>query len=158
MYTEDGFERDIPVLYISIVPLLSFGPSFNFSIWYVELQGIENDAYVCDMMRNFNDEREKQATRLVLKHLRDKGYMNAFRALEKEANINLEDNQITDLFQCLVEDGNFQKAEEIMKKFVESEFYILTKFVTLIDPLFSQTKATSRITFRIKSTKQSTMR
>lgn len=25
----------LPVMYIQIVPLLSWGPSFNFSIWYV---------------------------------------------------------------------------------------------------------------------------
>lgn len=38
MYTADEGQRDIPILYLSILPLLSFGPSFNFSIWYVELQ------------------------------------------------------------------------------------------------------------------------
>ncbi|XP_070491388.1 muskelin isoform X2 [Chironomus tepperi] len=118
MYTEEG-EREIPILYVQIVPLLSFGPSFNFSIWYVELRGVENDSYVSDMMRNFNDQREKQAIRLVLKHLRDKGYMDAFKTLENEANIHLEDNQITELYQCLVEAGNFEKSEEIMAKFIE---------------------------------------
>lgn len=121
MYTEEG-EREIPILYVQIVPLLSFGPSFNFSIWYVELRGVENDSYVSDMMRNFNDQREKQAIRLVLKHLRDKGYMDAFKTLENEANIHLEDNQITELYQCLVEAGNFEKSEEIMAKFIECKF------------------------------------
>lgn len=123
MYTEEG-EREIPMLYIKIVPLLSFGPSFNFSIWYVELRGIENDM-MCDMMRNFNDQREKQAIRLVLKHLRDKGYMSSFKALEKEACVNLEDNQITELYQCLVEEGNFEKSEEIMEKFIECNQLLL---------------------------------
>jgi hypothetical protein len=122
MYTEDeGVERDIPILYVQIVPLLSFGPSFNFSIWFVELQGIESEVYVSDMMRNFNDQREKQAIRLILKHLRDKGFMTAFKSLEMEAKISLEDNQITELFQSLVEQGNFEKAEDIMQNFVESE-------------------------------------
>jgi len=122
MYTEEG-EREIPILYVQIIPLLSFGPSFNFSIWYVEIRGVENDSYVSDMMRNFNDQREKQAIRLVLKHLRDKGYMDAFKTLENEANIHLEDNQITELYQCLVEAGSFEKSEEIMAKFIECKFY-----------------------------------
>lgn len=73
-------------------------------------------------MKNFNEQREKQAIRLVLKHLRDKGYMAAFQALEREAKINLEDNQVTELFQSLVEEGNFQMAEEIMQKFIESMY------------------------------------
>lgn len=129
IYAEEG-EKEIPMLYIKIVPLLSFGPSFNFSVWYVELRGIENDTYVCDMMRNFNDQREKQAIRLVLKHLRDKGYMNSFKALEMEAQINLEDNHITELYQCLVEEGNFERSEEIMAKFIECN-YIADLFLTI---------------------------
>uniref|UniRef100_A0A8V5GVD8 Uncharacterized protein n=1 Tax=Melopsittacus undulatus TaxID=13146 RepID=A0A8V5GVD8_MELUD len=28
--------------FIKIVPLLSWGPSFNFSIWYAELNGIDD--------------------------------------------------------------------------------------------------------------------
>jgi muskelin len=121
IYTAEDGERDIPILYIQIVALLSFGPSFNFSIWYVELQGIENDAYVCERMAHFNDQREKQAIRLVLKHLRTKGLMTAYRALEKEAKINLEDNQITELFHELVEEGQFEKVESIMQTFIESK-------------------------------------
>jgi hypothetical protein len=127
MYTEDGgvyTERDIPILYVQIVPLLSFGPSFNFSIWYVELQGIESEMYVSDMMRNFNDQREKQAIRLILKHLRDKGYMKSYEKLEMESKISLEDNHITELFQSLVERGDFEKSEEIMQNFVKSEHSI----------------------------------
>lgn len=30
--TDDG--EFMPLLYISVIPLLSWGPSFNFSIWY----------------------------------------------------------------------------------------------------------------------------
>lgn len=119
MYTSDEGERDIPILYVQIVPLLSYGPSFNFSIWYVELQGIED---VFEGLYFFNEQREKQAIRLILKHLRDKGYTKAFKELEREAKINLEDNQITELFQCLVEEGNFVKAEAIMEQFIESEY------------------------------------
>lgn len=125
VFTEEEGERDIPIKYLKIIPLLSFGPSFNFSIWYVELSGEESENYVCLAMRNFNEQREKQAIRLVLKHLRDKGYMNAFKMLEKEAKISLEDNQITELFRYLVEEGNFEKSEAIMERFIESKFFFV---------------------------------
>lgn len=46
--------------------------------------------------------------------------MNAFKELEKESKINLEDNQITELFQT-VEEGQFEKAEAIMEKFIDSK-------------------------------------
>ena len=136
MYSADEGERDIPILYIKIIPLLSYGPSFNFSIWFVELQGIaryvitlisfhpSNISFsiedVHDGLFFFNDQRERQALRLILKLLREKGYMNAFRELENEAKINLEDNQITELFHT-VEEGNFEKAEAIMEKFIDSK-------------------------------------
>lgn len=118
MYSVDEGERDIPILYLKVIPLLSFGPSFNFSIWYIELLGIED---VFEGLYFFNDQREKQAIRLILKHLRDKGFMRAFQELEKEAKISLEDNQITQLFQCLVEEGDFERAETIMEEFIESK-------------------------------------
>uniref|UniRef100_G3S6N7 Muskelin 1 n=1 Tax=Gorilla gorilla gorilla TaxID=9595 RepID=G3S6N7_GORGO len=35
-------EQMFPCRFIKIVPLLSWGPSFNFSIWYVELSGIDD--------------------------------------------------------------------------------------------------------------------
>lgn len=91
----------------------------------MELRGIENYGYVCGMMKTFNDQREKQAIRLVLKHLRDKGYMSSFKALEKEAKIHLEDNQITELYQSLVEEGSFERSEEIMSKFIECNYYLI---------------------------------
>lgn len=124
MYTAEDGERDIPILFVKIVPLLSFGPSFNFSIWYIELQGVE-ECY--ESLYFFNDQREKQAIRLILKHLRDKGYMRSFKELEREAKINLEDNQITELFQCLVEEGNFERAEAIMEEFIESKLICVSE-------------------------------
>ncbi|KAG5676934.1 hypothetical protein PVAND_006731 [Polypedilum vanderplanki] len=129
MYIEDeGVERDIPILYVQIVPLLSFGPSFNFSIWYVELQGIDSEVYVIDMMKNFNDQREKLAIRLILKHLRDKGFMRAFKALEIEAKISLEDNQITELFHSLVEMGDFIKLKKLWKILLKTENILMNTF------------------------------
>lgn len=35
-------ENYFPVRYIKIVPLQSWGPSFNFSIWHVQLTGTDD--------------------------------------------------------------------------------------------------------------------
>lgn len=44
----------MPLLYISIIPLLSWGPSFNFSIWYVELLGQDDPLLVRSSLRHYN--------------------------------------------------------------------------------------------------------
>jgi hypothetical protein len=43
-----------PCRFIRIIPLQSWGPSFNFSIWYVELQGVEEFETVQPFMDRFN--------------------------------------------------------------------------------------------------------
>lgn len=44
----------LPVVYIKIMPLLSWGPSFNFSIWYVELLGKDDPVFVRSSLRSYN--------------------------------------------------------------------------------------------------------
>lgn len=114
--------EDFPVMFIQVIPLLSYGPSFNFSIWYIELLGVDDDLILCSTLRNYNEQKEKTTVRLILKHLRNKGHFEAFQALTRETNIQLEDPEITDLYQCLVDFGNFEKVESIMEKLIDGEF------------------------------------
>lgn len=109
------------MLYIQVIPLLSYGPSFNFSIWYIELLGVEDDLIVCSHLARYNEQKEKTTIRLMLKHLRSKGHFEAFQALSKETNIELEDPEITNLYRCLVDMGEFEKVEKIMEKLIEGE-------------------------------------
>lgn len=113
--------EDFPVLFVQVIPLLSYGPSFNFSIWYIELLGLEDDLIVCNTLQSYNEQKEKVTIRLILKHLRSKGHFEAFRALSRETNIQLEDPEITELYQCLVDVGNFEKVEKIMEKLIAGE-------------------------------------
>lgn len=116
------FENDdFPVMYVQVIPLLSYGPSFNFSIWFVELLGLEDDLIVCNTLQNYNEQKEKTTIRLILKHLRSKGHFAAFQALSQETNIQLEDPEITDLYQCLVDAGDFGRVEEIMESLINGE-------------------------------------
>lgn len=45
----------MPCRYLKIVPLLSWGPSFNFSIWFVELQGEDDANLVKESVQFFHD-------------------------------------------------------------------------------------------------------
>jgi uncharacterized membrane protein len=45
----------MPCRYLKIVPLLSWGPSFNFSIWFVELQGEDDASLVKESVQFFHD-------------------------------------------------------------------------------------------------------
>jgi muskelin len=104
-----------------VIPLLSYGPSFNFSIWYIELLGLEDDLIVCNTLRGYNEKKEKTTIRLILKHLRSKGHFEAFNALSRETQIQLEDMEITNLYQCLVDAGDFVTVEKIMEKLIDGE-------------------------------------
>ena len=47
-------DHSFPCRYIKIMPLQSWGPSFNFSIWFVELIGVDNWDIVKPCMDWFN--------------------------------------------------------------------------------------------------------
>lgn len=111
--------EDFPIVFLQVIPLLSYGPSFNFSIWFIELLGLEDDLIVCNTLRGYNEKKEKTTIRLILKHLRNKGHFEAFNALSRETDIQLEDQEITNLYQCLVDAGDFVTVEKIMEKLID---------------------------------------
>ena len=53
-------ENYFPVKYIKIVPLQSWGPSFNFSIWHVRLTGTDDVEIVKSSTEWFNVVNIKQ--------------------------------------------------------------------------------------------------
>lgn len=103
--TEDGSEN-LPILYLKIVPLLSWGPSFNFSIWYIELHGQDDPMYTCARMKSYNTLRETEIIKLCLKHFRQQGYTKAFNALQEQTNVRLEHPLISELHKYLVSNMN----------------------------------------------------
>ncbi|XP_001361411.1 muskelin isoform X1 [Drosophila pseudoobscura] len=116
--TEDGSEN-LPVLYLKIVPLLSWGPSFNFSIWYIEIHGQDDPMYTCARMKNYNTLREIEIIKLCLKHFRQQGYMSAFGALQEQTNVKLEHPLISELHKYLVVQGDFEKAERFIAECID---------------------------------------
>lgn len=115
--TEDGSEQ-LPILFVKIVPLLSWGPTFNFSIWYIELHGQDDPMYTSVSLRNYNMLREAEIVKLCLKHFRQQGYNAAFNALQEQTQVQLEHTLITDLHNCLVIKGDFENAEKLIIKCV----------------------------------------
>ncbi|EDW09382.1 uncharacterized protein Dmoj_GI19068 [Drosophila mojavensis] len=116
--TEDGAEN-LPILYLKIVPLLSWGPSFNFSIWYIELHGQDDPMYTCARMKSYNTLRETEIIKLCLKHFRQQGYMKAFGALQEQTNVRLEHPLISELHKYLVVQGDFEQAERFIVKCID---------------------------------------
>lgn len=111
----------LPLRYIKILPLQSWGPGFNFSIWYVELIGTDDPIYVSSVLRSYNIEREAEIVRLCLKYFRQQGYDRAFRALQEQTNVRLEHSVMQELYQNLVIEGDFRKTEAEIEKLVEGK-------------------------------------
>ncbi|XP_073845147.1 muskelin 1 [Musca autumnalis] len=109
----------LPILYIKIVPLLSWGPTFNYSIWYIELMGQDDPMYTSGCLKDYNKLREVEIIRLCLKHFRQQGYDTAFKALQEQTHVQLEHPLISELHQCLVVNGDFDKAEKFISDCIE---------------------------------------
>jgi len=86
-----------PCRFIKIVPVQSWGPSFNFSIWYVELVGTQDWEVVKPCIQWYNAHREREAVRLCLKHLRQNQCLEAFECLQKRTKVQLEDPLLSEL-------------------------------------------------------------
>ncbi|CAB4006393.1 muskelin isoform X2 [Paramuricea clavata] len=108
-------ENIFPVKYIKIVPTMTWGQSFNCSIWYVELAGIDDPAIVKPCSNWINNYREQEAIRLCLKHLRQRNCTEAFDSLKKKTKVELEHSILTQLHEQLVVHSNFDMSERIIE-------------------------------------------
>lgn len=114
--TDHGEDELMPVMFIQIMPLLSWGTSFNFSIWYVELTGQDDNIFVISSLRAYNTQREVEIIRLCLKHFRQNGYEEAFSVLQRQTDVQLEHPMLTELHDMLVKRGDFPGTENFMEK------------------------------------------
>ncbi|CAG7818322.1 unnamed protein product [Allacma fusca] len=117
----DGYS--FPCKFIKIVPLQSWGPSFNFSIWYVELNGVDDFEYVKPSISRFNSYREREAIRVCLKHLREHNYLDAFESLQKKTRIQLEHPLMTELHDILVMKGDYAGAEKFLERSADKNLF-----------------------------------
>lgn len=115
-------KQHFPCLFVKIVPLVSWGYSSNFSVWFVSLTGVQDKALVHAALEHFHKYREKQAVRLCLKHLRQFDFPEAFEALHKRARVDLEHPLLSQLYTLLVERGDFDAVERAVQQAVEDGF------------------------------------
>ncbi|XP_061418708.1 muskelin isoform X2 [Lethenteron reissneri] len=118
-------DQMFPCRWIKIVPILSWGPSFNFSIWYVEMHGVDSPDVVLPCLHWYSKPsfpsaqyREREAIRLCLKHFRQHNYTEAFESLQKKTRIALEHPTLTELHDRLVLKGDFAACEQLVEKSV----------------------------------------
>lgn len=112
-----------PCRYIKIMPVQAWGPSFNFSIWFVELQGIDDWQFVKTCMNWYNTYREREAIRLCLKHFRQRHYMDAFHELSKKTKVSLEHHLLTELHDLLVVNGDYERCESVVRSACEDGLF-----------------------------------
>ncbi|KAK6643717.1 hypothetical protein RUM43_005227 [Polyplax serrata] len=115
--------HNVPCRFIKIVPLQCWGPSFNFSIWFVELRGIDDWSVVRPCLEWFNVQQEQEVIRLCLKHFRRYNYNDAFTALQAQTKVPLEDKFLTKLHTLLVDEGLFEGTEEFLEKAVTDGYF-----------------------------------
>ncbi|XKL65489.1 hypothetical protein PGB90_008909 [Kerria lacca] len=111
-----------PCRYIKIVPLQSWGSSFNFSIWFVELKGSDDYEEIGKAIDWFHSYREKEVIRLCMKHFRLLNYQNVYNELSKITKVKLEDSLLSELFDILVLQGNFDASEVFMENAIKNGY------------------------------------
>ena len=68
-------EPYFPCRFIKVVPIQSWGPSFNFSIWHIALWGDDNPEVVKTALDWHDRFKEEETIRLCLKHFRQHNYL-----------------------------------------------------------------------------------
>ncbi|XP_073998988.1 muskelin 1 isoform X2 [Rhodnius prolixus] len=104
--------------YIKIVPLQSWGSSFNFTVWYVHLGGVSNWATVETAVKWMSRYRQIEAIRVCMKYLRQMNYRDSLECLKRESIIELEDPMLSRLYGYSIE-GSYSNVEEFMDKAIE---------------------------------------
>ncbi|KAI8141192.1 Muskelin N-terminus-domain-containing protein [Fennellomyces sp. T-0311] len=104
-----------PVQYIKIVPLATFGPNFNYSIWFVGIKGHHDDKTMNQVMYDYQNYREMETIRLCLKHFRQRNMMDIFYLIKNRTGVELENPFLTELHKYLVLDADYPGAEQVLE-------------------------------------------
>ncbi|KAK0090010.1 hypothetical protein PV325_004143 [Microctonus aethiopoides] len=110
-----------PVRYIKIMPIQSWGPNFNFTIWYVRLMGNDDPAIVGPCINWMNQYIHNEILRLCMKHFRRLEHPKIVQTLGQVANIKLEDQRLSILYNILVNNGDYLEAENFLTNTMSSE-------------------------------------
>ncbi|XP_017304065.1 muskelin [Diaphorina citri] len=115
-------DGEFPCSYIRIEPFQSWGPSFNFSIWYVELQGDDDSGRVRRAAQWLEQYRDIEITKLCMKYFRQKNHMDIYNLLQSATGIRLEHPLLTQLFNVLVHEGDYEQVEQLMTNAINNDY------------------------------------
>ncbi|KAK9498163.1 hypothetical protein O3M35_004041 [Rhynocoris fuscipes] len=109
--------RQFACRYIKIVPLQSWGSSFNFTIWFIQLKGVTYWPAVECAIDWLTKYRQTEAVRVCLKYLREMGFRESYETLKRESYIELEDPFLTRLHTYAI-NGCHKTLEEVLERAV----------------------------------------
>ena len=109
--------------FIKIVPIVSWGGTFNHTIWHVSLHGTSDASIVSSAMSNFDRIRQEKALKLCMKFLRQANYLKTFDALTCESDVSFEDDILAKLHRHLVVEGDFVSVEKLLDHCFECGYF-----------------------------------
>lgn len=120
----------IPVQWVKIVPLASWGNNFNYSIWYVELRGTAEDTAVEPVAQRFSETCQRESWRLCLKFLREQaGMEEVFRSLQSQTGVKLEDPLVSQLWDVIINQGAYAVAESLITSALEGDAELFQEYI-----------------------------
>lgn len=114
-YTTDGYL--VPVQYIKIIPIQSWGNSTSFSIWHIALYGRNEETLMKHSLETIHLRNERETIRIILRYLRKRQYNAAYESLTRESGVLLDGPRQARFWNALVEEANFEEAE---RNFIEA--------------------------------------
>lgn len=118
-----GDSNYFPCLFIKVVPLQSWGPSFNFSIWYLEIIGDSRPDVVKPREEWYRNFKETETMRLCLKFLRDQKLNDICEEIQCRTGVLLEHPLIAQLYHILIEKSDYSGAEKIIVEASEKDSF-----------------------------------
>ncbi|KAK7049330.1 hypothetical protein VNI00_005931 [Paramarasmius palmivorus] len=114
-----------PTRFIKIVPLSAHGASFNSSIWHISMTGIVDEAIVDRVKRGYDEYRESQALRYLLKHLRQRRLLSPYHAILSRVGTSLQPEHplASELHSSVVLHGDWSRAEDILDEMSEQGLF-----------------------------------
>ncbi|RKP25975.1 Muskelin N-terminus-domain-containing protein [Syncephalis pseudoplumigaleata] len=111
----------LPCQYIRIEPVAAWGPGANLGVWYVELHGMDEPAYIESIEHTYKQACEEEATRICLRYLQKRGYKQSFDVLMAEATLSLGEPDFSEFHEAMVLRGEWQRAEDIIEALLATQ-------------------------------------
>ncbi|KAF7321897.1 Muskelin-N domain-containing protein [Mycena kentingensis (nom. inval.)] len=132
----------IPSRFVKIIPCNTHGGGFHISIWHVALKGIKDEVFVEQVRLKYEQFRETNAMRYVLKHLRQRRFLTPYNAILSRCGLQVEDPLITELHQSVVVDGDWTKTEEIIARIAQTDLFDEYRNSNQCNAIWKQLKGT----------------